>query len=253
MVIFLNESSVKTIKNIGNHIKQASSKMIKNIKNIKNLLSKPIDSVKINNFLKKNKIKNGSKKDLNESEEILLESKIEKAIKNKPGKLTNADTNVNDTCLTAALKILGKEKLIDKCQGSLLMFLKLYKKAGGEFEKLTKDNIDSLKKGHIILANFDPKKLKSPTAKKVTTGFDPKYGVMSSNVWHGPSGHIMIVIKPDNENTLFLHNTMNSNVNDAVIDHALSLEIYKGTTFIKNIKNEKQSAYVLDSKVIEKM
>jgi len=224
----------------------------------------------LNNFIKKSKmyLKNifdfGRVQDsilnkLLKAAKISRTSKTSKAKKNleessfKAASKVQGEINITDTCFTAAMKMINREKIIPLAHYSGEKFIKLYEKNGGELIKIDSKIGSQLKKGHLILLNLKDKKEPGNFAI-FNNKFTEKHGVHRSE--NSPSGysniaHFGIVVDP--VKYLILHNTggdLDKNGKPTGVASTLRLRLESVPMLFKG---KAPSAYVLDIKILDKI
>ena len=237
MNIYLNETSFQYINNFLNILEESLNFNIPNdVKNKINKISKEaMESKKIKVALPKSKPKLNIKN-----------------FKEKPGKLNNTMISPLDSCFTAMLKIVGKEKLAEKVYYSSGNFLLLYcaalQKKNRKMMQLTEKNIKELKKGHIIA--IDPYTCETYLSGRseyhiLSNIYDVNDGVLrDKNKTSVKTGaHFILVLNIDTKekNLTILHATQSGNVN-----FGSWLELTTEKIKFDKLLKKQRPAYVLD-------
>jgi len=193
---------------------------------------KGISTNKLDNFIKEY-FSSNSKKILNEAQVF------------KPSKRIEGTTNMNDSCYTAIMKLIGREDLLKSTLGSGGKFMERYEKIAKPI-KLTKQNAHKLKKGNIILPRYEPE---TGFKIKLNDHYDTN-GVSNKNGWTKSVAHFVIVIDP--KKYLILHNSVKSKVGNIPggIGQRLELLIEAKP---KLFNDPASTSVVLDMNVIDKM
>jgi len=207
---------------------------------------KPINTMKLDMFLKSKKFKdNGT------SSTKTLKNKVEKT---KTAKNIQGHVNLSDTCFTAAMKLINQEKIIKKFDASSYKFLRWYLK---EFKEdlvfiETIDDLKSLKKGHVIVA-YNEKTLFD--FHKMNDTFDGTKGIHNTGGEVGYGGHFEIIIENNYPKEIFcLHNSYKSN-EPGIPGTQLELMITNDINLFKKIVSQKSKAKMLliDVKKLEEI
>jgi len=206
-----------------------------------------INPIKLDDFIKKNFKFN--KENRSKIKDIFESTKVKEDESFAPSKRIEGRINMTDTCFTAVMRLIGKKNLLDKYDFSGSKFLDGYAEIKAPI-RLTNKNISKVKKGTIIIFNYEPDPNKRNRFKM--NNMYKKGHLYNNNKFTASSAHFCIVIDP--EEYLIMHNSTRGRVKNGEpigMGSHLELIIQEFPEIFK--EPESRVLHALDMNVINKM